>query len=37
MIMAGRLVAEGRPGDLRQQYAAGGSLDEVFVRLVRQA
>ncbi|HLO02200.1 MAG TPA: ABC transporter ATP-binding protein [Symbiobacteriaceae bacterium] len=37
MIMAGRLVAEGRPRDLRAQYADGGSLDEVFVRLVKQA
>lgn len=36
MIMAGRLVAEGRPNDLRTEYANGGSLDQVFVQLVKQ-
>jgi ABC-2 type transport system ATP-binding protein len=35
MILAGRLVAAGAPAELRAQFAGGGTLDEVFVRLVQ--
>lgn len=37
MMQAGKLVAEGTPAELRQEYAAGGSLDQVFLNLARRA
>ncbi|MFZ5824393.1 MAG: ABC transporter ATP-binding protein [Bacillota bacterium] len=33
MILAGRLVAAGTPGELRAEYGGGGGLDQVFVNL----
>ena len=35
MILAGRLVADGTPAELRAAHAGGGSLDQVFVRLAQ--
>jgi len=35
MILAGRLVAHGTPAELRREYAGGGNLDQVFVRLAK--
>lgn len=36
MMRAGQVVAEGTPGDLRREYAAGGTLDQVFVNLAKR-
>jgi ABC-2 type transport system ATP-binding protein len=33
MMLAGRLVALGTPAELRAEFAGGGSLDQVFVKL----
>jgi len=35
MINAGRLVAVGTPRELREAYAGGGGLEQVFVNLAR--
>jgi len=35
MMNAGRLVAVGTPQELRESYARGGGLDQVFVTLAR--
>lgn len=37
MMLAGRLVALGRPAELRAEYAGGGSLEQVFINLARGA
>lgn len=36
IMLGGRLTAEGSPQELIKEYAAGGSLEEVFLRLARQ-
>lgn len=33
MILAGRLVADGTPAELRAEHAGGGSLEQVFISL----
>lgn len=33
MMLAGRLVAEGSPAELRAKYGDGGGLDQVFINL----
>lgn len=36
MMLAGRMVAQGTPAELRSAFAGGGSLDQVFVALARR-
>lgn len=36
MMLGGRLVARGTPGEIRRDYAAGGSLEEAFGALARR-